>query len=171
MKIKLVFILLLLFTVVGCEKMINTPVGKVEEYLQKYQRLDNSVINEINTVINKNKNLSKEDKKEYKKLLEKQYQNLSYKIKDEDIYKDMAEVLVEIEVLDYKEKINSSKKYYKTHKEEFFDKNYTKYKLNEMKKAKSKIKYDIEFYLNKIDGVWEINNPQEEDIQKLHGLY
>ena len=55
MKKKLVFILLLLFTVVGCEKMINTPVGKVEEYLQKYQRLDNSVINEINTVINKNK--------------------------------------------------------------------------------------------------------------------
>ena len=50
-------------------------------------------------------------KEKYKDLLEKQYQNLSYKIKDEEIEKDTATVVVEIEVLDYKTAINKVKEY------------------------------------------------------------
>ena len=54
--------------------------------------------------------MTEEEKLEYKKLLEKQYQNLSYKIKKEIIAKDTATVDVEIEVLDYKNAINKSEK-------------------------------------------------------------
>ena len=51
--------------------------------------------------------MNEEEKKEYKMLLEKQYQNLSYKIKNEEIVGNNATVEVEIEVLDYATSINN----------------------------------------------------------------
>ena len=65
--------------------------------------------------------MSEDQRKEYKILLEKQYQNLSYKIKNEEIEGDSATVDVEIEVLDYQSSIKKSKEYYAEHKDEFKD--------------------------------------------------
>jgi hypothetical protein len=63
--------------------------------------------------------MSEEQKSTYKELLEKQYQNLSYKINDEDISGDTATVDVEIEVYDYQTTITKARNYYLEHQEEF----------------------------------------------------
>ena len=51
----------------------------------------------------------------------KQYQNLSYKIKSEEIDGNNATVDVEIEVYDYATSITESRKYYSEHRDEFLD--------------------------------------------------
>lgn len=115
----LLFLVLTLFT--GCGNMENTPTKKVEEFLGKYQSMDSEVLTQLDSVISSDKSMSDEQKKNYRSLLEKQYQNLSYKIKDENIDGDTATVDVEIEVLDYATSISESKKYYEEHKDEFKD--------------------------------------------------
>jgi len=45
------------------------------------------------------------------------------------------------------------------------------YKLKELKGVKTTIKHDITFNLTKKDGVWTIEDLDESDRKKLHGLY
>ena len=90
----------LIFFLFGCN-LGNTPTSKVEDLLMKYQKLDQDIITDINDVLEE-ENLTEEQKERYKKLLENQYKNLSYKIKDEQIDGDNAIVTIELEVMDYK---------------------------------------------------------------------
>lgn len=122
MKKVIIVIILGLFLFVGCDNTMNTPTSKVEQYLGKYQKLDKDVLSDLDNVLEEDSDMSDEQKKEYRTLLEKQYQNLSYKIKNEEIKGDSATVDVEIEVLDYQSSINKSKEYYVEHQDEFSDK-------------------------------------------------
>ena len=98
---KKVFVLLIsVFIITGCNDMMNTPTRRVEEYLGKYQILDSSVLTELDNVVD-NSDYSDDYKEEYKELMIKQYQNLSYKIKNEQTDGDTASVIVELEVFDY----------------------------------------------------------------------
>lgn len=119
MKKIIVALFLGVLLLVGCDNTMNTPTNKVEEFLGKYQKLDKKVLTELDDVLKKEDNMSEEQKKEYKIILEKQYQNLSYKIKNEEIEGDSATVDVEIEVLDYQSSVKKSKEYYEEHKDEF----------------------------------------------------
>ena len=85
---KIISIFIFLLLLVGCS-LSNSPTSKVEELFSKYQRLDSDVRNGINDVV-KDENLTDEQSTRYKKLLEKQYSNLSYDIKDEKIDGDNA---------------------------------------------------------------------------------
>ena len=124
-KLSTIFVFLfgavLLFT--GCNNTLNTPTKKVEEFLGKYQSLDSDVLAQLDTVIMSDTNMSDEQKDSYRAALEKQYQNLSYKIKDEKIDGDTATVDVEIEVLDYATAIAEAKEYYQEHEDEFKEEN------------------------------------------------
>ena len=168
MKKKLLFIMTLMFLMIGCENVLNTPHNKVENFLGKYQRMDKSVLNELDTIIQKDKEMSQEQKKEYKNLLEKQYQNLSYKIKSEEINKNIATVEVEIEVLDYKTTIKTLQEKYINNSENL---SYLDYQIQEMKKVVHKIKYPLTFYLKKENNQWKLENLTKEDRKKIHGLY
>ena len=119
MKKILICLSLLLLLVTGCGNNMNTPTKKVEEFLGKYQSMDSDVLTQLDNIIASDETMSDDDKKEYRSLMEKQYQNLSYKIKDEEIDGDTATVLVEIEVLDYATSIGKSREYYNDHPEEF----------------------------------------------------
>ena len=163
MKKILIITLLISVFLSGCEKMMETPTSKVENFLGRYQRLDKDVLKELNNIIEDEQDMTEEEKLEYKKLLEKQYQNLSYKIKKEIIAKDTATVDVEIEVLDYKNAINKSEKE--------CEKNLIECKLKEMKNINNKTKYDLTFTLNQEEGKWVIENLNETAVKKLHGLY
>ncbi len=121
MKKIIVALFLGAFLLVGCDNTMNTPTSKVEEILGKYQKLDKKVLTELDDVLKNEESMSEDQRKEYKILLEKQYQNLSYKIKNEEIEGDSATVDVEIEVLDYQSSIKKSKEYYAEHKDEFKD--------------------------------------------------
>ena len=118
MKKLFIVLLLSLFIVTGCGNSM-TPTGAVEDFLGKYQSMDSDVLAQLDKVVNDDTTMSDEQKKEYKSLMEKQYQYLSYKITDEEIVGDTATVDVEIEVFDYASSIRKSDEYYEKNKDMF----------------------------------------------------
>ena len=94
MRKKIIILSAVLMLLVGCS-MANTPTALVEDLLSKYQKLDNDINTGINNVLDE-QNLTDEHKDRYRKLLENQYKNLSYEIKDEQVDGDHATIVVEI---------------------------------------------------------------------------
>lgn len=119
-KIILVLLLVVMF-MTGCGNNMATPTDKVEEFLGKYQSMDSDVLTQLDNVISNDTTMNDKQKSDYKALMEKQYQNMSYKIKEEEIDGDEASVLVEIEVYDYANSILESREYYTEHRDEFED--------------------------------------------------
>ena len=104
---KILLIIISIFFIVGCGNMMNTPTKKVEEFLSKYQTLDKKVIDQLDDVMEDADSFTDEQKEKYHDLMKKQYQNLSYKIKEETEDGDNAVVTVELEVLDYGSSISN----------------------------------------------------------------
>ena len=77
---KIILLIIVSLFIYGCDNMMNTPSKAVENFLGKYQNLDKGILNELENMISKDNEMTKKEKLEYKNLLEKQYQNLSYKI-------------------------------------------------------------------------------------------
>lgn len=188
----------LLIFLAGCSTSMNTPTSKVEEFLGKYQKMDDDVSAQLDEVLSKDDTMTAEQKDKYRSILEKQYQNLSYKIENEEINGEEATVDVEIEVLDYATIIRDAKKYYEEHKEEIESSNekeqsdndnlledavegseeaiensaaYIDYKLKELQNVSDTTTYNITFYLTKKNGEWQLQNITDLDLQKIHGLY
>lgn len=175
-KISLLLIFILIFT--GCKNMSNTPTAKVENFMEKYQSMDSSVLNQLDFIVKNNSSLNDEQKSKYKSLMEKQYQNLSYTIKKENINSDNANVIIEIETYDYRNALNKSEEYFKSNREEFIKEDGSidiekqwDYKIEEMIKAEDRIKNEIVFILNRKNGKWILNDISDMDREKIHGLY
>lgn len=179
MKKLILFATVIIVLATGCGNMMNTPTKKVEEFLSKYQTMDKDVLEQLDDVIKDAGSLVEDQKNDYRELMKKQYQNLSYKIKDETEDGDNATVVVEIEVYDYGKAINESEQYLVTNRDEFLDeagkdvdnKKFLDYKIKKMKEVKDKVKYTINFTLTKVDDKWKLDNISDIDRQKLHGLY
>jgi len=177
-KLLLLSISLFLFVGCACTNMMSTPTTVVEDYLHKYQMLDDSVLAQLTDVLDMD-NLSDENRDAYEGVIKNQYEDLSYKIKNETIDGDDATVEVEIEVYDYQSIINDADDYLKEHEEEFYDSDnkvdedkYMAYKIGRLKDTKDKVKYTIEFTLTKDkNNKWILNDLSETDRLKLHGLY
>jgi hypothetical protein len=166
MKKKILLLAIFTFLLIGCS-MSNTPTSKVEELLSKYQRLDNDISMGINSVLDE-QNLTDVHKERYRKLLETQYKNLSYEIKDEIIDGDTAMVIVEIEVIDYKKAINDLTFDSMLYTKESFDEE----KLDRLEEAKDKVTYTLELSLTKDkEGTWKLNALTNEQIKKIQGMY
>ena len=147
--------------------MSNTPTSKVEDLLTKYQKVDNDIGREINTILDE-QNLTDEHKNRYKKLLEDQYKNMSYEIKDERIDGNNATVIVEIEVMDYKNAINDLTFDSTVYTKESYDEE----KLNRLENTNSKVTYTMELNLTKDkEGVWRLNALTNEQIKKIQGMF
>ena len=184
--------------VAGCTNTMETPTTKVEEYLGKYQRLDDDVSTQLDQVLDDDNTMSDDQKDQYRALMEKQYQNLSYKIENEEINGDSATVDVEIEVLDYATTIADAKEYYQEHKDEIEKENdqeqsdndnvvedavegteeaieksaaFIDYKLKELESVSDTTTYTITFHLTKEYGEWQLQNLYDLDLEKIHGLY
>ena len=171
MKKFILCILVLLFLLSGCTTTEYTPTKKVEEFMAKYQNLDSEVLSQLDKIVASDKSLTDNQKKDYMALMKRQYQNLSYKITDEKIEDDSANVIVEIEVYDYISSVNKSEDYYNNHKEEFEEKEkYMDYKITEMQNVSDRKQYEIVFTLRKEDDGWVMDNISDTDREKLHGL-
>ena len=199
-KFLFVFLSLLVLFVTGCGNDMATPTSKVEEFLGKYQSMDSDVLTQLDNVISNDTTMDDTQKKDYKSLMEKQYQNMSYKIKDEEINGDKASVLVELEVFDYAGSISESRDYYTEHRDEFDDKevgndgadtdndgmseegevvggavdtvsSFITYKIIQLMDVTDKAKYEITFHLNKEAGEWVMEDITDVDRQKIHGLF
>ena len=174
---KILLLLVSLILVTGCNDMMNTPTRRVEEYLGKYQILDSTVLTELDNVVD-NSDYSDEYKEEYKELMIKQYQNLSYKIKNEQTNGDTATVIVELEVFDYNNALSEAEDYIDEHESEFADdedetrdEKIDHYKINAMKEVTDKASYTINFSLVKDNKKWVLEKISDSDLEKIHGLY
>lgn len=186
MKLKRIFVICLgLFLLVGCTNATNTPSGKVEDFLSKYQNLDEEVLTQLDLTLDSDTEMDDDQKEDYRALMQKQYQNLSYKITDEKVEDDTATVDVEIEVYDYQTSITKSKEYFDSHQDEFITddnddndtdndstKKYIDYKIKQLKDVTDKTTYTMTFNLTRDDdGEWIVDDITDSDRQKLHGLY
>ena len=174
-------LLVLLFSIVlftGCNNLMNTPTKKVELLLSKYQKKDEEVLKQLGDTLLSDAVLDVDQKNTYKELLERQYSDLTYIIKNEAIDGKTAVVEVEIEVYDYNKAITASEDYLVSHQDEFVDegniintKKYNDYKLNNIKDMKDRIKYTINFTLSKMDEEWIVDDLTDTERMKIHGLY
>lgn len=166
-KIIITFIFLLLL--VGCS-FSNNPTSQVEDLFSKYQMLDNDVKNGIDEVLN-SETLTKNQKKRYQKLLEDQYKNLAYEVKNERIDGNTAIITTQIEVTNYKKAINEISNYYQG-REDYTVKEYNDKKLDNLEKEKEKVIYTIDFDVEKDkDGNWKLSSLNNETIKKIQGMY
>ncbi len=177
MYVSFILLLFLTFTVAGCGNMMNTPTKKVEEFLSKYQTMDSKVLNQLDEVLSDGSFFNDDQREKYRDLMKNQYQNISYKIKDEKVDGDDATVTTEIEVYDYSKAVEESEKYLEEHKDDFYkddvldEEKYMDYKINAMKEIKDKVTYTIDFKLTKKDDAWKLDDISEIDRQKIHGIY
>lgn len=166
MKKKLLLFAIPIFFLVGCS-MANTPTSKVEDLFTKYQTLDTDIDTGIDDILNE-QNLSTTQKDRYRSILEKQYKNLTYQIKEEIVDGDTATVVAEIEVTDLKKSINDLVFDSAIYTKETYDEE----KLNRLEEAKDKVKYTLELTLTKdSDGEWKLDALTNEQIKKIQGMY
>ena len=166
MKRKILLFLIPLLFLVGCE-MSNTPKAKIENLMMKYQKLDGDISSGINNILDE-QTMTDTQKDRYRNLIEKQYKNLSYEIKNETIDGDNATVTVEIEVIDYKRAINDLLFDSSIYTKETYDDE----KLNRLENAIDKVTYSLDISLSKDEeGTWKINALTNEDIKKIQGLF
>lgn len=167
-KVSLIIFSLILLT--GCDNLMNTPTKQVEELFSKYQMVDEDIKNELNWLLDR-ENFTLEQKADYQNIIENQYKNLVYTIKDEEVDGNTAVVTAEIEVFDYKKTIDELDNEYATFDDLALD-NYVDEKIKRLKEVNDKIKYTLEIEVNKDeDGNWEITDLTEIDIKKIQGMY
>ena len=159
---KKIILIISIILITGCS-LNNTPNSKIEELLGKYQSLDNSIIISTSTLANDN-NLTESQDREYRNLVRKQYQNMSYEIKDTEEDGNKAKVKTEVEVINYKKTINNMTG---ERGEE-----YHKRLIKKLNNTTERVTYTIEFNLTKDNnGKWNINPLTNEIENKLLGIY
>lgn len=178
---KLITFLLVFCLLTGCSMtndLMNTPTKKVETLLNNYITLDEEVLKDLDNILLKETIMTTEQKDRYREILKKQYQNLSYEIKDETIDGNNATVEVLIEVYDYRKVIEDANAYFNSNNQEFITdenqtdtKKYNDYKLEQLEKAKEKISYTLNLTLSKNNDQWILDDLTDTEINKIHGLY
>ena len=163
---KKIFILaVIIFLLTGCG-INNNPTSVVEDLMSKYQRLDSDINAGIDSVLEE-QNLTEEHRMRYRKLLESQYKNLTYEVKDETIDGNNANVIVEITVTDYKGAISDLTFDSSLYTKESFDEE----KLKRLENAKDKVTYTLELTLTKDNDKWRLTALTNEQLKKIQGMY
>lgn len=175
---KKIIILTILLLVSGCSMLDigNTPTKKVEEYLNKYQILEESVLNNIDNVIRRKDKLDNNEK-DYREIIKRQYKDLQYEIKEEKIDGDEAIVTTEITVYDLTKIIKEAEQTKKDNIKEFYENEkyneelYKKFLINKLKNTKERITYTVEFKIHKQENKWILNSLNEITEDKILGIY
>jgi len=90
---------------------------------------------------------------------------------------DEAKITVKITVYDLYKVEKDAREYLNQNQEEFLTdgiydaKKYLEYKLDKMKDVNDTISYNIVFKVIKTDGKWQVEQPNEETLEKIHGIY
>lgn len=165
-----------LFLVVGCSCSKEMPKDVVDKYLNDYKGLKDNVLSDIDTII-ETENLDDDEKDIYRDILKKQYRDLDFKIEDESYDGDNANVTVKITVYDLYKATTEASTYLNNNPSEFLtngeydNKKYLDYKLRLMKDTSETVTYNIVIKTKKVDGKWQVEQPDEETLEKIHGIY
>ena len=179
MKRKILILVSLLVVLAGCSLTGSTtsPKRAVEELFGNYQSLNSEVLDQLDDVI-AGETLTTTQKSDYEDLMRKQYQNLTYSIKDEVVDGDTAVVTVEIEVYDLAKTNEEAENYVAEHEDEFMgddeilsDSLYQDYKVSKLETVTDRTKYTLDFGLTKKNNKWVLDELSDMERQKIHGLY
>ena len=163
----------------GCSRSLNDrkPEEAVKTFFEKYRSKDDNIITQLKETI-ENETLSDDAKEKYQNLMEKQYDSLSYVIKDIKEDKDKAIATVEVTVLNYKsailkaeEELKNNPEKFNDDKGNFSDEEYMDYKIEKMQDVKDTVTHTIDLSLTKKAGIWAVDELSSDDISKIHGLY
>ena len=171
--------LLVLTNLTGCEtNLMNTPTKRVETMLNNYITLNSEVLKDLDETLLTDTTMTTDQIDEYRNIIKKLYQNMSYEIKNETIDGNNATVETEIEVYNYKKIIDDANTYLQNNNSEFLTndntidvKKFNDYKLDMLKNAKDKVTYTLNLTLKKIDDKWVLDDLTDTEISKLHGMY
>ena len=148
----------------------NNPISIVEDYLYKYQTLDEEVINELNNSLKDDYTDSQKEK--YKEVMKEQYRTLTYKIKDDEVNGNKAKVKVSIVVLDYYKALKELNEYYENNKDNLDTlEKLNDYKLEKLSHVKDKVEYTIEFNLIYNNSRWYLTDIDDSILSKINGVY
>ena len=106
----------------GCT-MDNTPTKKVENFLDNYKNQDETVLTQLKEMVDTDPLMDETQTGTYTDIMKKQYEDLTYDIKDEVINGDTATVTAEIEVYDYYKINQDAQTYYNNNPNEFNNNN------------------------------------------------
>lgn len=175
---KILWILLLIVFITGCNNLMNTPTKKVEYLLSKYQSNDEKVLEQLDDTMLTDTILTVDQKERYKNIMKRQYKDLTYTIKSEAIDGKTAVVEAEIEVYDYSKAITATEDELLNNSEKFKDSTgevntiiYNDQKLTNLEGVNDRVKYTINFTLSKADEEWIVDDLTETERMKIHGLY
>jgi len=177
---KIICLLCALIVFTGCDfvrSLSNTPTKRVEEFLKKYQTLSKDVLDDLDRVITEEVSFNTNQRDRYRDIVKKNYQKLTYTVKDEEIDGDDATVTVEIEVVDYYKIMSDADLYLNENPDEFIVEEeysvskFTDYRLDKLQEAKEKVKYTLELTLTKVDDEWFVDDLSQDDEDKINGMY
>ena len=175
---KILLIILVVICLTGCNNLMNTPTKKVETLLSKYQKNDEEVMKQLDSTLLSDAILTTEQKERYKNIMQRQYKDLTYTIKNEAIDGKTAVVEVEVEVYDYSKAITNTENDLLTNADTYKDNTgeisttmYNDSKLDALEKVVDRVKYTLNFTLSKIDEEWIVDDLTETERMKIHGLY
>ncbi len=168
---------LLLFTGCSCALNDNKPEEAVETFFEKYRAKDDNIMTQLKETI-ENEDLTDNSKEKYQELMEKQYDQFAYVIKDTKEEDNSAIVTVELTVLNYRSAILEAEEELKNNPDKFNDdegkfseEKYMDYKIEKMSKVNDTTTHTIDLSLTKENGMWTVEQLSSDDISKLHGLY
>lgn len=168
---------ILLFTGCSCSLNDHSPEQAVDTFFEKYRAKDDNIITQLMDTID-NEDLTDDSKKQYQKLMEKQYDQFAYVIKDVNEEESAATVTVELTVLNYRsatlkaeEALNNEPEQFNDEEGKFSEAKYMDYKIKKMNEVTDTTTHEIELSLTKEAGMWMVEQLSSDDIAKLHGLY
>lgn len=174
---KVIVVVLSIFMIVGCSLLSSGPTKKTEEFFKKYQNLDDSVLKDLELVVEGTTLSTEKEKSDYTKAMKMQYSDLKYKITNEKINGDEAVVTAKISVYDFYKVQTEANKYKTTHESDFMTDNkfdeekFMEYKLKQMMNTAERVEYTIDISLTKKDNEWTINELDKTTLEKIHGTY
>jgi len=173
---KIIIFLTCIFLVVGCACSNDKATDAVKDYLNDYKGLSANVLKDIDKLIEK-ENVNDKNKDAYRDTLKRQYRDLMYTIENEDYDGDTAKVTVKVTVYDLYKAQKNSNDYLNAHQDEFLTDGvydatkYIEYKLKQMNEMNDTISYNVVFKVKKNNNKWEVEQPDDETLEKIHGVY
>lgn len=170
----IVVIAVIISIIVGTVKS-NSIEGLTKAYMEKYQKLDDSVVDKIKYEFDDK--LTSEQKTKYKAIIENQYEELEYdivEVKEEDTY---GEVIIRFTVYDLASAMEQANSYIEVYGSKFnkdgeFDEYAAiDYKLKMLDETETKVDYSITFNFYKENGTWVMDELNETDLKKINGTY
>jgi len=174
--IVLVFVVLLLLSggIFGYFKFRefreNRPEEIVNDFLDKYKKLDKSVMSKISYEYDGT--LNDKQKKVYSEAIKRQYERMMYHIVRVDEKDEVATVKVEVTVYDYNSCYNEAVQYVNDYGYRFSDDTAKMdYKLKKLSKCSDRITHEVYFNFTKVDDKWKMSDLNLDDFRKLNGSY